>query len=91
MNAPQHTPMMQQYLALKREAGEALRFATAAACLCVQRKGAQPSLPRRDEVEALASVRAAELTGRRATPSAVTVMPEGEPRASGAGTGWNVR
>lgn len=32
---------------------EALRFASAAASICVQRKGAMPSLPSRDEVEAL--------------------------------------
>ncbi len=32
---------------------DALRFASAAACLCVQRLGAMPSLPRREEVEAL--------------------------------------
>ena len=31
---------------------EALRFASAAACLCVQRMGAMPSLPRRHEVDA---------------------------------------
>jgi sugar/nucleoside kinase (ribokinase family) len=37
----------------KRSAREALRFATAAACLCVQRAGAQPSMPRREEVEDL--------------------------------------
>jgi len=36
-----------------RGAREALRFATAAACLCVQRPGAQPSMPRREEVEDL--------------------------------------
>jgi ribokinase len=36
-----------------RGAREALLFASAAACLCVQRAGAQPSMPRRDEVEAL--------------------------------------
>ena len=34
-------------------AQEALRFASAAAGLCVQSMGAMPSLPRRDEVEAL--------------------------------------
>ena len=32
---------------------EALRFASAAACICVQRMGAMPSLPSRAEVEAL--------------------------------------
>lgn len=32
---------------------DALKFASAAAAICVQRKGAQPSLPSRDEVEAL--------------------------------------
>ncbi len=32
---------------------EALRFASAAGCICVQRKGAQPSLPSRAEVDAL--------------------------------------
>lgn len=32
---------------------EALRFASAAACICVQRKGAMPSLPSRAEVDAL--------------------------------------
>ncbi len=31
----------------------ALRFASAAACVCVQRMGAMPSLPSRQEVEAL--------------------------------------
>jgi ribokinase len=31
----------------------ALRFASAAACLCVQRLGAMPSLPHREEVDAL--------------------------------------
>lgn len=31
----------------------ALRFASAAACVCVQRMGAMPSLPTRAEVEAL--------------------------------------
>ncbi|GFR41527.1 hypothetical protein Agub_g2223 [Astrephomene gubernaculifera] len=31
----------------------ALRFASAAACLCVQRRGAMPSLPAREEVELL--------------------------------------
>jgi ribokinase len=34
-----------------RSHGEALRFASAAACLCVQRMGAMPSLPRRQEVD----------------------------------------
>ena len=34
-------------------AAEALRFASAAACVCVQRMGAMPSLPTRSEVEAL--------------------------------------
>ena len=31
----------------------AMRFASAAACLCVQRMGAMPSLPTRAEVDAL--------------------------------------
>ena len=34
-----------------RSHGEAMRFASAAACLCVQRMGAMPSLPRRQEVD----------------------------------------
>ncbi len=39
---------------LEGKAGaEALRFASAAACICVQRKGAMPSLPARQEVDAL--------------------------------------
>jgi len=32
---------------------EALRFASAAACICVQRMGAMPSLPSRTEVDSL--------------------------------------
>jgi ribokinase len=36
-----------------KSAEEALLFASAAACLCVQRRGAQPSMPRREEVDAL--------------------------------------
>ncbi len=39
---------------LEGKAGaDALRFASAAASICVARKGAMPSLPSRDEVEAL--------------------------------------
>jgi len=34
-------------------AAAALRFASAAACICVQRMGAMPSLPSRAEVDAL--------------------------------------
>ena len=34
-------------------AAEALRFASAAACLCVQKMGAMPSLPARRDVEGL--------------------------------------
>lgn len=46
----------------------------------------------RDEAEALASVRAAELTGRRATASPLTVLEESDTRGAGsAGTGWSVR
>jgi ribokinase len=37
----------------KRPLGDALRFASAAAALACTRRGAQPSLPRRDEVEHL--------------------------------------
>ena len=40
-------------LAEKRPLEDALRFASAAAALACTRRGAQPSLPRRDEVEAL--------------------------------------
>ncbi|PNH07921.1 Ribokinase [Tetrabaena socialis] len=36
-----------------QDAASALRFASAAGCLCVQRRGAMPSLPSRQEVEAL--------------------------------------
>jgi ribokinase len=40
-------------LAEKRPLGDALRFASAAAALACTRRGAQPSLPHRDEVDAL--------------------------------------
>lgn len=46
-----------------RTDAEALRFASAAACLCVQRRGAQPSMPRRGEVEALLLRRREEAGG----------------------------
>ncbi len=36
-----------------RSHADALRFASAAACICVQRKGAIPSLPKRSEVDQL--------------------------------------
>ncbi|KAJ9527636.1 hypothetical protein QJQ45_025914, partial [Haematococcus lacustris] len=39
-----------------KPAAEALRFASAAGCICVQRSGAQPSLPSREEVDALLAV-----------------------------------
>ena len=37
---------------------EAVRFASAAAALCVQRMGAQPSIPWREEIEAFLAERA---------------------------------
>lgn len=48
----------------------------------------------RDEVEALAAVRAAELTGRSVTTSAITVLQDSDSAdadAPGSGTGWSVR
>lgn len=44
----------------ERAPQEALRFASAAACLCVQRLGAMPSLPHRAEVDALLAAEKSE-------------------------------
>ena len=54
-----------------RALADALRFASAAAALACTRRGAQPSLPRRDQVETLLGARGAaeaRLNRRRAAP-----------------------
>jgi sugar/nucleoside kinase (ribokinase family) len=66
-----------------RCAREALEFATAAACLCVQRRGAMPSLPTREDVEALLARRLERWEAQEEAAGRTGEGAGGAPRAGG--------